>query len=69
VQYVRAADAGTPPSEDTVFRLPADYALKEADVFRRWALLYARDEGLFSRDFQRTYQRVMQVGLSVCHLC
>ena len=30
-------------------------------MFRRWAELYARDEAAFTRDFQRTYQRAMQV--------
>jgi len=45
-----------------MFRLPADYALKQADVFRKWAELYAADEAAFTRDFQRTYQRAMQVG-------
>jgi acyl-CoA reductase-like NAD-dependent aldehyde dehydrogenase len=61
LQYVLAKDAGAQPAEDTVFRLPADYALREADVFRRWAELYARDAAAFTRDFQRTYQRAMQV--------
>jgi hypothetical protein len=62
LQYVLAADAGSAPTEDTIFRLPADYALKEADVFRKWAEVYAKDAGAFTRDFQRTYQRAMQVG-------
>lgn len=61
-QYVLKADAESAPTEDTMFRLPADYALKQADVFRKWAELYAADEAAFTRDFQRTYQRAMQVG-------
>ncbi len=59
---MRAADAKAPPTEDTVFRLPADYALKEADVYSKWSNLYAKDEAAFTRDFQRTYQRAMQFG-------
>lgn len=62
LQYVRAADAGGQPTEDTIFRLPADYALKTADVYSRWSKLYAQHEDVFVRDFQRTYQRVMQVS-------
>eukprot|EP00775_Hariotina_reticulata_P013160 gene13160-13290_t len=61
-QYVHAADGGRAPTGDTIFRLPADYALKEADVYRKWSLLYAADLKAFERDFQRTYQRAMQVG-------
>jgi hypothetical protein len=66
VQYVLAADAGSAPTEDTIFRLPADYALKQADVFRKWAEVYAKDTDAFTRDFQRTYQRAMQVGCTLC---
>lgn len=69
LQYVRAADAGSQPTEDTIFRLPADFALKEADVFKKWSTLYAADEEIFKRDFQLTYQRAMQVRLTalLCH--
>jgi hypothetical protein len=34
LQYVLKADSESAPTEDTIFRLPADYALREADVFR-----------------------------------
>lgn len=64
LQYVHAADSGSAPTEDTIFRLPADYALKEADVYRKWSLLYAADMKAFERDFQRTYQRVMQASVT-----
>lgn len=65
-QYVLKADAESEPTEDTIFRLPADYALKQADVYRKWAEVYAHDEDAFTRDFQRVYQRAMQVGVHMC---
>jgi hypothetical protein len=59
------AEPGAPlpeVSEDTVFRLPADMALREADPLARWSRAYAADEALFVRDFQRAMQRMMQLG-------
>lgn len=61
-QYVLAAEASAPPRDDSIFRLPADFALRTADAFARWSAVYAKDEAAFTRDFQRVYQRAMQVG-------
>ncbi|KAI8467305.1 MAG: heme peroxidase [Monoraphidium minutum] len=57
--------APPPPSDAAVFRLPADMALREADVFSRWAAVYAANEAKFVADFQHAMQRMLQLGAGV----
>ena len=61
LQWVHEADANNVGSE-TVFRLPSDMALREASVFSVWAMQYANNETMFITDFQRTLQRMLQLG-------
>lgn len=67
-QYVLSEDGGKAPTEDTIFRLPSDMALKEADAYAKWARKYAADEALFTLDFQRTMQRLLQLGAGASYV-
>lgn len=70
-QYVLvdpSAPAGAPapaPADGTVFRLPADMALREAVTLAKWAAVYAADEAKFTSDFQRAMQRMLQLGAGI----
>ena len=45
-----------------VFRLPVDIAFRESEVLASWSEFYAGDEAHFVADFQRSFQRMMQMG-------
>lgn len=66
-QYVLAPEGGgeAAATEEGVFRLPADMALREADEMAKWSEVYANDEARFVRDFQRAMQRMLQLGAGV----
>ena len=41
--------------------------MRSSRIFSEWVLTYALDEEAFLRDFQRTLQRVLQVGGRLAH--
>jgi cytochrome c peroxidase len=48
-----------------VFRLPSDYALRAAPTFRYWSRKFADNNTLFVQDYQRIYQRTLQLGAGI----
>jgi len=48
----------------TLMMLPADLALIEDPEFKKWVVIYAKDEERFFKDFSKAFQKLLENGAS-----
>ncbi|KHJ33146.1 putative cytochrome c peroxidase [Erysiphe necator] len=50
-------------SETELMMLPTDIALTQDHEFRKWVEIYARDKGLFFKDFSKAFAKLIELGI------